>query len=291
MTTLAQNIQSNPKLSRTLLVLILSGVAGLLFYRDAITWVAGEVLNRSDSSHGVFVPVLTAYFLWIIKDRLRSNEVNHSWWGLPVMACCLLVSLVNIDSFQIQFIAFIGFACGTVLLLLGPAMFRTLAFPLLFLIAMTPLPQELYDHLANISRTIAFGGSLKIISWLGIPHVRVGWDIELPNALLRVAISCSGIRYLISFVVFGLAYAYLFRRSTTGRVLTVLATIPISLFASIGRLTIIFVMTYYVSPFWSQHRPHVILSWFVFFTVLFSCIFIDQWVQTRRERKGDRTRG
>jgi exosortase len=143
------------------------------------------------------------------------------------------------------------------------------------------------DNLAvNFSRTIAFGGSLKIISWLGIPHMRVGWDIELPNALLRVAISCSGIRYLISFVVFGLAYAYLFRISSVGRVLTVLATIPISLFASICRLTIIFTMTYYVSPYWSQHGPHVILSWFVFFTVLFSSIFIDQWVQ---RKKGDRS--
>jgi len=285
MTTLSQNIQSNPKISRTLLVLLLSGVAGLLIYQNAIVRVLTEVLNRSDSSHGVFIVPLAAYFVWIARDRLKSTDVGYSWGGVPLAILCLAFPLAKIGGFQIQFIAFIGFACSIVLLLLGKDMFKILAFPILFLITMTPLPQDLYEVLANISRTIAFGGSLKIISWLGIPHLRVGWDIELPNALLRVAVSCSGIRYLISFVVFGLAYAYLFRRSTWGKVLTVLATIPISLFASIGRLTIIFVMTYYVSPFWSQHRPHVILSWFVFFTVLFSSIFIDQWVQARRERK------
>ena len=188
------------------------------------------------------------------------------------------------EAFQIQFIAFIGFTCAVVLALLGKALFKTVAFPILFLITMTPLPQDLYDSLANLSRTIAFGGSLKIISMMGIPYLRVGWDIELPNALLRVAISCSGIRYLISFVVFGLAYAYLFKTSTPGRIATVLATIPISLSASICRLTLIFVMTYWVSPYWSQHGPHVILSWLVFFTFLFSTICIDQWVQRKKGR-------
>jgi exosortase len=223
--------------------------------------------------------------LWTIKGRIKSIDTVYSWWGLPVMIICLLVPLAKIDSFQIQFIAFIGFSSGLIITLLGRAMFKMLAFPVLFLITMTPLPQDWYDNIANISRTIAFGGSLKIISLLGIPYFRVGWDIELPNALLRVAMSCSGIRYLISYVVFGLAYAYLFRVSNAGRIVTVLATLPISIFASISRLTIIFVMTYYVSPFWSQHKPHVILSWFIFGTFLFSSIFIDQWVQARVEKR------
>jgi len=276
-------------MSRSLLVIILSALAGLLFFREAIFTVLEYAFSRGDSSHSVFVPFITAYFLWIVKDRIKNTAIEYSWAGIPLLIACLALPLTGFGNFQVQFIAFIGFICGLVLALLGKAMLKILAFPILFLITMTPLPPDLYDGLANFSRTIAFGGSLKIISWLGIPHMRIGWDIELPNALLRVAISCSGIRYLISFVVFGLAYAYLFRTSPIGKVLTVLATIPISLLASVGRLTIIFVMTYYISPYWSQRYPHIVLSWFVFFTVLFSSIFIDQWVQKKRslrERSG-----
>jgi exosortase len=265
-----------------MLVLLLSALVGLLVYREAIVAVATHVLHRGDSSHGVFVPVLTLFFFWAIRDRLRETPFERCWYGLPLIIACLLPGMIGVESFQVQFIAFIGLLCGLVLTLLGLAMFKTTAFPILFLISMTPLPEKFYLDVAELSRTIAFAGSVKIISWLAIPHIRSEWYLELPNALLHVGYSCSGIRYLVSFVVFGLAYAYLLRTSTAGRVLTVLATIPVSLLASVGRLTIIFTMTYYVSPYWSQHGPHVVLSWFVFFTVLFGSIFIDQWVQNRR---------
>jgi len=264
----------------------LSILGGLLFYHDAISAVLSEVLNRGDSSHGVFVPVLTAYFFWSIKNRLKETPANFSWIGIPLIVVCLVMALAKIGNLQVQFIVFIILVNGLVLTFLGTKMLKATAFPILFLITMTPLPQNLYDNLANLSRTIAFGGSLKIISLFGIPYFRTGWDIELPDITLKVAMSCSGIRYLISFVVFGLAYSYLFKKSTCGKIAIVLATIPISIFASIWRLTIIFMMTYWVSPFWGQHKPHVILSWFVFGVVLFGSIFIDQAVQKRMEGHG-----
>jgi exosortase len=271
----------SPIIPRTAVVITLSALAGLLFYHDAIVAVATNVLNRGDSSHGVFVPMLALFFLWTIRERIREAPIERCWYGLPLIIAGLLPGLIQQANFQIQFIAYIVLGCGLVLTLLGPALFKLLAFPILFLIAMTPLPEQFYLDVAELSRTVAFAGSVKIITWLGIPHIRSEWHLELPNALLHVDYSCSGIRYLISFVVFGLAYAYLFRETTRGRILTVLATIPISLLASVGRLTIIFVMTYYISPYWSQRQPHIILSWFVFFTVLFGSIFIDHWVQKR----------
>ncbi|MEE4265737.1 MAG: exosortase/archaeosortase family protein [Desulfobacteraceae bacterium] len=277
-------ILPKPIMSRTLLLMLLSGLAGLVLYREAVATLFLHVLNRHGSSHGVFVPFLTAFFLWTVRDRIKESTVNYSLAGVPVVIVCALPPLLGVASFQLLFIAYIGLICGLVLTLLGRAMFKTLAFPMLFLITMVPLPPDLYNRLADMSRTIAFGASLKILSLLNIPYLREGWNIELPNAMLFVAESCSGIRYLVSFVVFGLAYAYLFRSSTSGRIATVLATIPISLFASTCRLTIIFLMTYWVSPFWSERRPHIILSWFVFVAVLFSCIYLDQWIQKRREQ-------
>ena len=286
MTNISQITLAKSLIPRYLLVLIFSALAGLLFYQEPIATVLAQVVNRSDSSHGVFVPIIAAYFLWLNKGRIKETTVDYFWPGIPLLIVCLVLAAAKIGSHQVQFIAFIVFTCGLVLVLLGKAVFKPMAFPILFLISMTPLPPDLYSSLANFSRTIAFGGSLEIISWLGIPYLRVGWDVELPNAMLRVAESCSGIRYLISFVVFGMAYAYLHKATAFGRIATLLATILISLFASICRLTIIFVMTYWVSPFWSQHGPHVVLSWLVFFTVLFSSIFIDQWIQKRRQERG-----
>jgi exosortase len=270
-------------MTRFLIVIILAALAGLTIYLDAIIHVMSEVLNRSDSSHGVFVPFLAAFFLWSLRDRLRETDTRFSWAGAALAAACLALSLAWAEALELQFVLYIGLVCGLVWALLGGAMFRIVAFPLVFLITMTPLPQDLYNRIADLSRTIAFGGSLKILSLLGIPHFREGWYIQLPNAVLLVNHACSGIRYLISYVVFGFAYAFLYKSSFAGRSLTVLAAIPLSIMASIGRLTIIFALTYWVSPFWSQHRPHVILSWFVFFGFLLLAIAVDQWLGRKKE--------
>ena len=42
------------------------------------------------------------------------------------------------------------------------------------------------------------------------------------------------------------------------------------------RLTIIFLATHFISPRMAEYWPHVILSWIVFFSILFGLIFIDQ---------------
>lgn len=270
-------------MSRLFIIILLTATAGLTIYRDAIVHVASEVLNRSDSSHGVFVPFLAAFFLWSLRDRIRETEVRFSWAGVVLAVICLALSLVWAKALEMQFLLFVGLVCGLAWTLLGTAMFKVVAFPLVFLVTMTPLPQDLYIQIADLSRTIAFGASLEILSLLGIPHFREGWYIQLPNAVLLVDTSCSGIRYLISYVVFGFAYAFLYKSSFTGRALTVLATIPLSIMASISRLTVIFALTYWVSPFWSQHRPHVILSWFVFFGYLLLAIAVDQWLGGKKE--------
>ncbi len=46
-----------------------------------------------------------------------------------------------------------------------------------------------------------------------VPFIREGYNIHLPNVDLYVAKSCSGIRYLISYFVFGLAYAFIYKKS------------------------------------------------------------------------------
>ena len=148
---------------------------------------------------------------------------------------------------------------------------------------MTPLTGDAYQYAANITRHITFAGALWVISLFDIPYLRDGWLIHLPNALLEVATSCSGIRYFISYFIFGLAYAYLMKITFWGRLSVVLLTILISLLASILRLTAIFAMTYKISPYWAQPRPHVFISWSVFFGVLVLSIGLDHYFSERKD--------
>ena len=267
---------------RISIVAVIAILAGLLLYRSSIVAVISADIHRDGSSHGVFVPFLSLFFIWTKRENLKKAKPKFQFLGLALLVLGIFPIVFNINSFQLYFIGYVFFLSGIVLTILGPEIFKLIAFPLFFLIAMTPLPKELYDPLANYSRHIAFGGALKIISVFGIPYVKEGWVIHLPNAVLRVAISCSGIRYLISYFVFGLAYAWLVKTTPRGRFLIVALTIPISHIASILRLASIFTLTYTISPRMSEHWPHIFISWTVFGIILIGGIAADQYIDSKR---------
>jgi exosortase len=270
------------KYYRLSIIFILATLGALFIYQTAIIEVISAVLHREDSSHGVFVPFLSLYFLWLKRDNLKKIEPQYNYFGFILIFLGSIVPLFNIGNFQLDFLCFIVFLAGLIYVIFGKEFFKDITFPLFFLITMIPIPENIYESMANFTRHISFGGSLKVISFLGIPYFKQGWLIQLPNALLKVAISCSGIRYLISYFVFGLAYAWLYRDTTWGRLLVVILTIPISLFASICRLTAIFILTYNFGPRMAEHWPHIITSWIVFFLILITCIAVDQYFLRHR---------
>jgi len=267
---------------RLSIVIILTLLAGLFLYQAAVIEVFSAVIHREGSSHGVFVPFLSLYFIWLKRDMIRDIEPQFDYLGVVLIVIGGMVPLFHMGNFQLHFLCLIVLIAGLFFTFFGRTFFKEISFPLFFLIAMIPIPENIYETLANYLRHISTGGSLKIISLLGIPYFKQGWLIQLPNALLKVNIGCSGIRYLISYVVFGLAYAWLYRETTGGRLVIVLLTIPISLFASICRLTAIFILTYTFGPYMAEHRPHIITSWIVFFVILITSLAADQYFQKRR---------
>ena len=258
----------------SLLTLCILG-AVLLLYRSAILHLITAVLHREGSSHGLFVPFISAYFLWMKRERLRAIALGYDYLGLLLVAIALVFPFLDFVSYKIQALSFFPLIAGLVILFLGKAFFKEIAFPLLFLITMIPIPTDVNVMLATHIRDISFGVSSWIVYHLGIPFAKEGIMVYLPDAVLKVNLGCSGIRYLISFFVFGIAYAYLSRNTTFARLTLIAATIPISLLASILRLTSIFLLTYWFGPRMSEYWPHVFISWGVFFTVLVVCVALD----------------
>ena len=149
---------------------------------------------------------------------------------------------------------------------------------------MIPIPEHLYNTRADWVRQGTITASTQVLALIGIPFLREDLLIQLPNAALNISIGCSGIRYLLSYFVFGMAYAYLYRTKTSQRVLLVCLTIPISLMASTLRLTSIALLAYYIGPHMATYWPHVMTSWLVFLSVLAFFVALDQGILIRRVR-------
>ncbi len=178
-------------------------------------------------------------------------------------------------------LSFLFIAGGFILVLFGKEVFKEVGFPLFFLAAMIPLPEAVYNQIADWMRQATTWGSVSFVKFLGIPLHRDGFDIYLPDSHLVVNHSCSGVRYLLSYIVFGVAYAFRFKQSFKGRALVVLGSVPLSIAGGVMRLSVIFASGYYIGPIMVEHGPHVILSWTVFTVLLASVILLDQYLSKR----------
>lgn len=121
---------------RHLIILILTILAGLTLYRTAISEVFSAVMNREGSSHGVFVPFLVAYFIWLKSDILRAVKTRFDYKGLILVLVGVILSLSFRGIFQLEFIGFLVFAGGLFYTIQGKDYFLETGFPLFFL---TPL--------------------------------------------------------------------------------------------------------------------------------------------------------
>jgi exosortase len=74
------------------------------------------------------------------------------------------------------------------------------------------------------------------IAAAGIPVLREGNVLELPNTTLAVAEACSGIRSLVSLITLAVVLAYFTERRAWTRAVIVLSAIPIAVLANAARV-------------------------------------------------------
>ncbi|MBW2058983.1 MAG: exosortase/archaeosortase family protein [Deltaproteobacteria bacterium] len=257
------------------------GLVGAVLYSATLSELSGTLLSREGSSHGLFVPLLSVYFAWQKRSRLRETEEGYGLGrGLMVVAGGLILFLFawRADWFTGRCLSFLIVLSGLVILFFGWRMFRELSFSFFFLIFMIPVPESAYVPLADWIRGVTVAASTVLLPVLGVPFLREDWLIHLPGTVLQVNIGCSGVQYLLSYFVFGVAYAYLYRERLGQRLLVVCAAVPISLAASTLRLTAITALAYYVGPRMAEHRPHIVISWLVFVSVLVLFVGLDRLV-------------
>jgi exosortase len=286
-----ERILQNSRLLRVSGLLLSLTLLGAAFYSSPLIELFSMVLRREESSHGLFVPLLSLYFVWHKRSALSEIGTKYEFvrGSMVVTGGFLLFSLARIhDYFFWECFSFIVVLSGLVLCFLGKDWFKEISFPIFFLISMIPISEHLYDTMAGWLRQATIMTSTELLALVGVPVLREDLLIHLPNTALNINIGCSGIRYLLSYFVFGIAYAYLFRTRFNQRIFAVCLTIPISLLASTLRLIAIALLAYYIGPHIAQYWPHVIISWLVFFSVLVLFVTFDQWLMSRKRRDDHR---
>ena len=260
----------------------------------AIAWLYSGVLPGlvrqwaadDDYSHGFFVIPLVAFFVWERRTRLRQASLRPSTAGLVLLAGSLLLFAAGQlgSELFLSRVSLVGLLAGLVLFVLGPAHFRILAFPLGFLLLMLPLPEIIFNRIAFPLQMIASRIGEAAISAGGVPVLREGNVLILPDRALEVAEACSGIRSLITLLMLSIVLGYFMERRTGARMLIALAAIPIAVVANAARVAGTGLTSYWISPAAAEGFFHTFSGWLMFVAAFAGLVAFQRVIELTRLR-------
>ena len=118
------------------------------------------------------------------------------------------------------------------------------------------------------------------MSAAGIPVLREGNVLELPNITLAVAEACSGIRSLISLITLAIVLAYFAERRPWARATIVFSAVPIAILANALRVAGTGFASHWFGPRVAEGFFHGFSGWLVF-VVAFAGLVATQQVVRR----------
>ncbi|MGQ9488691.1 MAG: exosortase/archaeosortase family protein [Armatimonadota bacterium] len=220
-------------------VLISLGVAYYpVFYYWQYHWF------RSDGyySHGILVPFLAMYMVWMRREDLRQAAMHPSAIGLAVVTLGLALRVLGhlTQSSTISSLSFLVLVYGSIALLLGWQFVRIVWFPALFLGFMMPLPSTVFDEISQPAQEWSTIIANVLLKTVGYETHRVGNVIYIPGGFdLDVGVPCSGFKMLVSMATFAFFFAYYIRVELWRQAVLVVLALPLALVINGLRIALI----------------------------------------------------
>ena len=248
-----------------------------LSYAPVLAHLVRQWNNDPDMSHGFFVPLVFALIIWQRREELAAIKPRPSWWGLILVlygTAQLFIATLGAELF-LERTALVITAFGIVLMLGGPLLLRKMLFPLFLLFFMIPIPAVLYNQITFPMQLLASRLAGEGLTWLGLPVLREGNILELPQQRLSVVEACSGIRSLLTLAFLSLVYGHFFEKRNLVRVVLFGATAPIAIVANASRVTLTGVISEW-RPELAEGFFHTAQGWVIFMVSLGMLIVLHQ---------------
>ncbi len=268
--------------------------AALAFvYATVLAKLAGDWWTDENYSHGLLVPFVIGYIVYLEFDALKKAVSKPSvWFGGLLMAFALLLLLGGTLGAELftQRISLVLILAGVVNYFFGARILKLLAVPFALLLFSIPIPQIIFNKIAFPLQIYASQMAVWGINLFGVTSLRKGNVIEiLPNGAtqiiaLEVVEACSGIRSLMTLVTLALVLAYFTpnrRKNTETKtfcflknfdfwraIILMLAAIPIAIFTNAWRVTATGVLTYYYGRRATESTLHDASGWLVYVAAL-----------------------
>ena len=223
--------------------------------------------NESEEySHGFLIVPVCLWLIWMKYQQIEKIPNSSSPWGLVIIVVALMLHVLASYAAILTLgpLAMIFLCHGVVLYFFGPAMYRALLFPLLFLFFMVPVPSQLYSAMTIPLQLLVTKISTLIGSIMGIPILRQGNLIHLPERTLQVVQACSGLRSIMALSTLSALFGYLFIGNPFFRILLFLSSIPIAIVINIVRVVLMIMGFYFFNYDLTVGATHTVMGMVIF---------------------------
>jgi len=238
-----------------------------LLYAGVIAEMARAWMHEMGASHGMLIPPLVAWLVWVDRKRILAAKVQPDNWGLLLLipaAGLYLLGRLGAEFFLTR-ISLILNLTAFIWTFWGRARLAALAFHLLLLSTMIPIPQLIYKSLSAPLQLLASTIAAQLAQAASVTVYQDGNIIHLANISLGVEEACSGMHSISALMVGSLLVGFLQLGRPWLRLVLFLSSFPIAIMANVIRVT----GTAILADRWEQAAMgfyHYFSGWVVFLT-------------------------
>jgi len=222
--------------------------------------------SGEDYSYCWLVPFIVLYLIWEKRAVLARLPSSPSRQGLAVMIAgiCLFWLGDLGGEFTILYISLWLVITGLVWLHIGVQRMRSIAFAFIVMPAMIPLPNYINTWATIRAKTISSELGVWMLQTAGMSAYREGNIIDLGFAKLQVVDACSGLRYIIPLMLFGLLIAYWFKGHIWKKTVIFLSSIPLSILMNSFRIALTGILYGQIGAVAAEGFFHGFSGWLIF---------------------------
>lgn len=233
-------------------------------------------LDTPDSWDRILI-LAGCFWCWlkVLPNIQTLPNIQNLWIGIPfLLLACVTITPIWYCYNQVGtrpiliwlvYLSSLLAICGIIFAQLGWRYLLAVKFALFFALLAIPIParinEPLQAFLQNITTTIAH----QAISLIGIPVVRNGFVLSLPNGQLGVVEACSGIRSLTALTAIAVLMAFIKGFGFLRGGLMLVLSIPVIILVNSFRVFLTGMIQELIGPKWIEGWPHEVLGYSMIF--------------------------
>ncbi|MCK5543548.1 MAG: exosortase W [Desulfobacterales bacterium] len=277
-------------ISHFLLLLVFFALYYKVLYATIIGWF------NYNGGHGLLIFLISIYIIWTRWIILRQTTLSPQVFvGASIMTCgCMLLILGDFSSILLlQQTSLIVTLLGMVTILLGFNHLKLLLLPVIYLIFMFPLFEEILGFFVVYFQAMGTFISTFFLKLFGMPVYNDKFHIVMPHITLEIAKVCSGINHITALVSLSIPLSYITQKKI-GMLILILITFVVGVVSNGLRIALIGVWTQYAGastihgPFSLLYASTVFLSVFAlltFFSMLTGRSHIKETISKYRKKE------